>query len=118
MKRFVWIALLLVAALGLFYLSRTSLSTSQQDYGEIPAMNQQVDFSDLNDANEEMRSVWFSYLDWNILFKGKDQQAFTQAAQNVLENLQSLNCNTLFLHVRSFGDAMYPSCLLYTSRCV
>ena len=64
MKRFVWIALLLVAALGLFYLSRTSLSTSQQDYGEIPAMNQQVDFSDLNDANEEMRSVWFSYLDW------------------------------------------------------
>ncbi|WP_069988876.1 glycoside hydrolase family 10 protein [Massilioclostridium coli] len=109
MKRFVWIALLLVAALGFFYLNRISLSISQQDYGEIPAMNQQVDFSDLNDANEEMRSVWFSYLDWNILFKGKDQQAFTQAAQNVLENLQSLNCNTLFLHVRSFGDAMYPS---------
>ncbi|MEG0688420.1 MAG: family 10 glycosylhydrolase, partial [Hungatella sp.] len=58
-------------------------------------------------AAPELRGVWISYLVWDDLPKGQD--AFQKAVDQMFENCKSWGMNAVFVHVRSHGDAMYPS---------
>ena len=58
---------------------------------------------------EEIRGVWFCYNEWKSIFQGTDEDTFRARVNQVLDNIQSINCNALFIQVRAFGDAMYPS---------
>lgn len=58
---------------------------------------------------EEMRGIWFAFNEWNTTLKGNSKAEFEKNVDTILKNIKSLGCNTLFLHVRAFGDAMYPS---------
>ncbi len=55
----------------------------------------------------ELHGVWISYLTWNTL--PKEEQAFRQAVDQMFDNCKSWGMNAVFVHVRSHGDAMYPS---------
>lgn len=57
----------------------------------------------------EMKAVWFSYLEWNTIFKGSNEEQFRQKLTGVLDNIASIGCNAVMMHVRAFGDAMYRS---------
>lgn len=58
---------------------------------------------------EPMRGVWFAFNEWNTTLKGNTEEEFGKNVDIILNNVKSLGCNTLFLHVRAFGDAMYES---------
>lgn len=55
----------------------------------------------------ELRGVWISYLDWNQL--PKEENAFREAVDGMMDNCVSKGLNAVFVHVRPDGDAMYPS---------
>lgn len=55
----------------------------------------------------ELRAVWISYLDWEKLPSGR--QAFQTEVDKMMSRCVELKMNAVFVHVRSDGDAMYPS---------
>lgn len=57
--------------------------------------------------SQELRGVWISYLEWNEM--PTEQQAFQAAINEMYDNVKNMGMNAVFVHVRSHGDAMYPS---------
>lgn len=64
--------------------------------------------------SDELRGVWISYLDWEKL--PADQDSFRREVQNMLNRCVELKMNTVFVHVRTDADAMYPSSYFPWSR--
>ncbi|MDR3178982.1 MAG: family 10 glycosylhydrolase [Oscillospiraceae bacterium] len=61
--------------------------------------------------DDEMRAVWvpFTSLDLSSSDKQKDEQGFKELFDKIIKESKKRNMNTLIVHVRPFGDAMYPS---------
>ena len=55
-----------------------------------------------------LRGVWVSYLEWQEM-DFSSAEAFRAGAGQMMANLADLGANTVFAHVRPFGDALYPS---------
>lgn len=60
-------------------------------------------------AQDELRAVWISYLDFETLLKGKGKEQFTQNITAAFDNVKNLNLNTVIVQVRPYGDALYES---------
>ena len=56
-----------------------------------------------------LKGVWFSFLDWQLFLKGKDQGSFDAAFSSVCDTTAAHGLNAIFVHVRSHNDAVYPS---------
>ena len=59
--------------------------------------------------NDTLKAVWISYIDLQSILTGKTETAFRANFKKVCENAVDFGINTLICHVRSFGDAIYPS---------
>jgi len=59
------------------------------------------------EAEQELRGVWISYLEWDKL--AAEQTVFRTEVDSMLDRCVELRMNTVFVHVRPDGDAMYPS---------
>ncbi len=59
--------------------------------------------------SSEVKSVWISYLELDSLLKGKSKSQFTSNIDSVFTNAVNFGLNTVFVQVRPFGDAIYPS---------
>lgn len=57
----------------------------------------------------EMRAVWVPYLSLDQSKIGQGQEAFQKAFDQIVTKAKEYGLNTLIVHVRAFGDAMYPS---------
>ncbi|MDL2232939.1 family 10 glycosylhydrolase [Ruminococcaceae bacterium OttesenSCG-928-L11] len=57
----------------------------------------------------EVRAVWISYLELGNLLTGKSESQFTANIATVFANCKTYGLNTVFVHVRPFGDALYQS---------
>ncbi len=70
--------------------------------------------------NEEksMRGVWISYIDLKMGLNPNPEDAFKRKFDNMVKNAKENKINTLFVHVRPFGDAFYPSKLFPWSHCL
>lgn len=55
------------------------------------------------------RAVWFSYLDWQTFLADKNESDFTEAVERILSDCASRKIDTVYLQLRAFGDAFYPS---------
>ena len=62
------------------------------------------------------KAVWLSYIDIAPMLKGKSENEFEQSFEQACENIKSIGCNTIYVHVRPFGDALYNSKLFQKSR--
>ena len=71
--------------------------------------NDKEEFSNQLKESSEMRACWFSYLEWQLLLKNKDEKQFVETVRGIFNNLRSCGINTLMLHLRAFGDAFYDS---------
>lgn len=61
-------------------------------------------------SSRYLKGVWLSCYDIAGLgVKGMNASAFKQKAAAVMKNVRSAGYNTVFCHVRAFGDAYYPS---------
>ncbi len=55
------------------------------------------------------KAVWFAYLDIDPMLKGSSEAAFAEKIGEAFDNVHDLGCNTVYVHVRAFGDAYYFS---------
>lgn len=59
----------------------------------------------------EVKGVWISYLEFNSLLLGKSKSEFQSTVRSMLDKVSEKGLNTVYLHVRSHGDAYYNSSL-------
>lgn len=55
------------------------------------------------------KAVWFAYLDIDVMLKNATESGFKSSIGKAFDEVVSLGCNTVYVHVRSFGDAYYYS---------
>lgn len=65
--------------------------------------------STYDEQQPEMRGMWVSYISLDMSGTEKNEQAFTEKFGKILETAKENSCNTLFVHVRPFCDALYDS---------
>jgi len=57
----------------------------------------------------DVKAVWFSYIDLADMLNEKTKSHFKNEIIKAFENVKKLGCNTVYVHVRPFGDAFYTS---------
>lgn len=65
---------------------------------------------------EEFRAVWIAYLDFKTT--GYTKKEFQTHIETMFNEVSAMNMNAVVVHVRPFGDAMYPSSYFPWSRYV
>lgn len=73
-------------------------------------------YSALNHA--DVKGVWISYIELADMLTGKSESAFRKAIGAAYDNCVLLGINTVYVHVRSHGDAYYKSSLFPWSKYV
>ncbi len=58
---------------------------------------------------DEIRAVYFSYIEFNSYIKGKKSEESKNNIKNILDNIKNMNLNTIIVHVRPFSDSIYKS---------
>ncbi len=53
--------------------------------------------------------VWISYIDLAQMLQDSDPETFRERISSAYKNIVSIGGNTVYVHVRAFGDAYYPS---------
>ncbi|MCD7785218.1 MAG: family 10 glycosylhydrolase [Oscillospiraceae bacterium] len=56
-----------------------------------------------------VKAVWFAYLDIDTMLAGATEAEFTNSISEAFSYVASLGFNTVYVHVRAFGDAYYYS---------
>lgn len=60
-------------------------------------------------AEEEVKAVWFTYMEVAEYLKDKSESQFEASFSKVCDNLVDNKINTIYVHVRAFSDSIYPS---------
>ena len=60
-------------------------------------------------AAEEMRGVWVTFMTLDVENETDHQAAFSKKIDAVVKDVADAGFNTVFVHVRPFCDAIYPS---------
>ncbi len=55
------------------------------------------------------KAVWLAYLDIDSMLLNATQEEFTSKFRDAMLRIASMGCNTVYVHVRAFGDAYYYS---------
>lgn len=87
--------------------SAATLSQTQSQLEE-PAQEEQTQ-SDVLLYQDDLRGVWISYIELESMMQDHNQQDFSYYTRVVLNNAKAQGINTVFVQVRSHGDAIYPS---------
>ncbi|MCL2633700.1 MAG: family 10 glycosylhydrolase [Oscillospiraceae bacterium] len=58
---------------------------------------------------DEVIGVWISYIELSGILTGKTEAQFRQSYGAMMDNCKSLGINTVYVHLRPFGDALYKS---------
>lgn len=70
---------------------------TQQESGYVP-LNYEV-----------QKGMWLSYIDLAPMLEVGSEEEFRGNYTEACENIVSVGCNTVYVHVRPFGDALYSS---------
>ncbi len=60
-------------------------------------------------SEQKVKGVWLNYMEYASLINGFTEEEYTTNAKELLDNIQNIGLNTLFLHLRSHSDSLYPS---------
>lgn len=66
----------------------------------------------------EVKGVWISYIELSEILTGQTRDSFRSNIGEVFDNCAQLGINTVYVHVRSHGDAYYRSELFPWSKYV
>lgn len=58
---------------------------------------------------EKQVGMWFTYMDYQNILKGKSEKEFTESVSERFKNAKEMGINTLYIHVRAFNDCYYKS---------
>ncbi len=59
--------------------------------------------------HKTVKAVWISYIEINNLLKQQSEAEFRKSIGKIYDNCASMGLNTVYVHVRAFGDAFYHS---------
>ncbi|MBQ8965392.1 family 10 glycosylhydrolase [Ruminococcus sp.] len=62
------------------------------------------------------KGMWLSYIDLAPMLSAEDTGEFSGRFEEACNNISELGCNTIYVHVRPFGDALYESQLFPPSE--
>ncbi len=70
---------------------------------------------------KEQKGVWISFLEYESILKNKSAEQFTSSINSYFDKIKSIGFNTVYVQVRSHGDAYYdsdlfPSGIRYTGE--
>lgn len=69
-----------------------------------------VDYDTYTPINYDRQySMWFTAMDYNDILLNKSEEEFKENIYKCFENARSIGINTVYVHVRSNGDAYYNS---------
>lgn len=60
-------------------------------------------------ASTAKKACWISFLDIEELLQDKTEKDFTKKVSEMYDTIAEYGMNTVIVHVRALGDAMYPS---------
>lgn len=60
-------------------------------------------------AADTKKACWISFLDIEVLLQDKTEKEFRAKVSDMYDNVIKYGMNTVIVHVRALGDAMYPS---------
>lgn len=60
-------------------------------------------------GKNDKRACWISFLDFEVYLKDLSEDEFEKAVSDMYDNIINHGMNTVIVHVRAFGDAIYPS---------
>ncbi len=65
----------------------------------------------IDDEEEEVKAMWISYLELESYMENSDhsKEAFTKFIDHIYDKTVLAGMNTVIVHVRPMGDALYPS---------
>ena len=91
-------------------ISSSDLSTAKTEQPFVPVIpDEPIGTNSYKTLNySEVRGVWISYMELAELSSGSESE-FRDSLGDVYDNCVSLGINTVFVHVRSHGDAYYNS---------
>ncbi len=58
---------------------------------------------------EKLKGVWVSYLELGPMLQGKTKDEFSASFESAMSFVKDMGLDTVFVQVRPFGDALYPS---------
>lgn len=82
----------------------SSLSSEEPEY-----IQESTESETPEAAEEEILAVWIPVMHYGDWMTGKTEEEFRKKIGEVFDNIVDLGLNTVFLHVRAYGDAYYPS---------
>lgn len=62
-----------------------------------------------SNVHKEIKGVWFSFVDHQNYLKGKNRAEYDQTFESICKKAKDEGLNSIFVHVRSHNDAIYPS---------
>lgn len=66
--------------------------------------------------NGFLQGIWVPYMDLDVSKNENNGEEFEKRFQSIVKTAKNHNINTLIVHVRSHGDALYPSKIFPTSH--
>ena len=60
---------------------------------------------------DTQKALWFTMMDWEEILPGKSKEEFTADISSLMDRIKDMGFNTLYLHLRPYGDAYYKSTL-------
>ncbi len=77
---------------------------------ETPALTDNLPVNSYTALNySDVKGVWISYFELYPILTGKSKAEFTSDIGEYYDNCLSLGINTVYVHVRPYGDAIYRS---------
>lgn len=84
-----------------------SVSLLEQTVAQLGVETEDTERVPLN--YEKQSGMWFTYMDIENILKGKNESEFTESVRKCIENAKNLGINTLYIHVRAFGESLCRS---------
>ncbi len=86
--------------------------TLQNDFLNAIFKNSEFPQNDYKARNYDNHyGMWISYIDLSEMLYNSTEDSFREEISRAYKNLKDLGVNTVYVHVRAFGDAYYPSIL-------
>ena len=90
--------------------TQTTTTTTTQAVTTAPQITQPSGSNSYIALNySDVKGVWLSYIELSTLLTGKTESQFTELIRQAFTNCAGMGINTVYVHVRSHGDAYYNS---------
>lgn len=103
----------LTLVLSIFGICKIVKLLNDENYNKCNGLDTQINNTSQKSPDqsesEEMRGLWVSFVDLEINSSEDTQQKFENKFQDIIKQAKKNKINNLFVHVRSHGDALYPS---------